>query len=293
MKTTLTHLPIIKQQELQEIAQLISQRANVEMIILFGSYARGDWVEEYADDGVHFQYQSDMDLLVIVGAGTTFEQRRLEREIEKAIKQFLVVKTPVSLITHDIKFVNRRLTKAQYFFSEIKTQGILLYDSNRFQLKEPRELSNKERHHLATEDFESWFPSAVRLFEIFNFVLGKKYYADAAFLLHQVTERLYSTILLVFTRYKPNTHKLKELRILVNTLDPRFIKVFALSTAEEQRRFELLCDAYVDARYKKSYLITEEELLWLSHEVQNLSQLTDTLCQEKIRSFLPNTDMPA
>jgi len=60
MKNSLSHLPLAKQQELHEIVQLIRQMSQAEMIILFGSYARGDWVEEYANDGVHFQYQSDV-----------------------------------------------------------------------------------------------------------------------------------------------------------------------------------------------------------------------------------------
>ena len=48
----------------------------------------------------------------------------------------------------------------------------------------------------------------------------------AAFELHQVAERLYTCILLVFTRYKPNTHKLEVLRKLTNALDKRLLKYF-------------------------------------------------------------------
>src|SRR6202022_3128713 len=99
-----------------------------------------------------------------------------------------------------------------------------------FKLSIPRELSPKERYRFAKEDFDYWFTSANKFFKGFSFYFSEKDYSYAAFMLHQVTERLYSAILLVFTRYKPNTHKLEELRSLVNTLDPCFIKVFALST---------------------------------------------------------------
>ncbi|HVV68262.1 MAG TPA: HEPN domain-containing protein [Gammaproteobacteria bacterium] len=288
MKNSLAHLPPDKQQELHELLQPICQLAQVEMVILFGSYARGNWVEEFADDGMHFKYQSDFDLLIIVETRSASEQARIQREIEKAIRPLPTVNTPISLIVHDIDFVNRRLTRAQYFFSEIKKEGVLLYDSGKFKLSTPRELNPKERYRFAKEDFEYWFTSAIKFYEtfLFNFEKGLEYYSNAAFELHQVTERLYSAILLVFTRYKPNTHKLKELRNLVNTLDPRFIKVFALSTPDEQRYFELLCNAYVDARYKPKFTITEKELAWLANEVNHLIQLADKLCQEKIQSFL-------
>ena len=285
MKNSLSHLPPEKQQELHELMQPICQLPQIEMVILFGSYARGNWVEEYADDGIHFKYQSDFDLLIIVETRSASEQIRIKREIEKAIKPLPTLNTPVSLIIHDINFVNRRLTRAQYFFSDIKKEGVLLYDSEKFKLSIPRELSPKERYRFAKEDFEYWVRSAKEFWIDFENAFKRNSYSKAAFELHQTTERLYSAILLVFTRYKPNTHKLEELRTLVNTLDPRFIKVFPLATDEEERLFELLCDAYVDARYKKSYVITTEELEWLAQEVQTLEQLTDKLCQEKIQSF--------
>ena len=37
------------------------------MLILFGSYARGDWVEDLDPETLQHRYQSDFDLLVITG----------------------------------------------------------------------------------------------------------------------------------------------------------------------------------------------------------------------------------
>jgi len=44
MKTSLSHLPKDKQAELKALADKIRDEVDgVEMIILFGSFARGDW----------------------------------------------------------------------------------------------------------------------------------------------------------------------------------------------------------------------------------------------------------
>jgi hypothetical protein len=51
----------------------------------------------------------------------------------------------------------------------------------------------------------------------------------------------------------------------------------------------LLCEAYVDARYDKNYTITPDELSCLLKKVQELTRLTEILCQEKIKSFLNNS----
>ena len=42
MKTSLEHLPEHKQQELQRAVEIIREQVNPDMLILFGSYARGD-----------------------------------------------------------------------------------------------------------------------------------------------------------------------------------------------------------------------------------------------------------
>ena len=46
MKTSLDHLPARKQTQLQGIVRVIRELAEVEMIVLFGSHARGDWGED-------------------------------------------------------------------------------------------------------------------------------------------------------------------------------------------------------------------------------------------------------
>lgn len=284
MKHELTHLPERKQQELKTIRQIICDIAKPEIVILFGSYARGDWVEDKYDKE-HYRYQSDFDILVLVQTRNETTQGKLEREIEEKLDQEPSLKTPISIIVHDVDFMNRRLSKAQYFFSDIKAEGIHLYNSEKFPLKEAKELSNKERQKLAQEDFNYWMERAQSFHKVYGFCFSEKDFRTAAFMLHQTTERLYTTILLVFTRYKPKSHDLLVLRKFANTIDAELAMVFTLDTAENKHLFKLLRNAYVDARYKPSYVITEEELSKLANQVNHLKELCEKLCQEKIASF--------
>ena len=67
MKRTLSHLPKHKQEELKEITSITKANPGVEMVILFGSYARGDWVEDtYTEGHITYEYKSDFDILIIV-----------------------------------------------------------------------------------------------------------------------------------------------------------------------------------------------------------------------------------
>lgn len=288
MKNTLTHLPAQKQHELKDITAAICAYPAVEMLILFGSYARGDWVEDsYEEEGILYHYQSDYDLLAIVKTRGIHKQRRLESDLKEAVYQLPYVNTPCSIIAHDAKYLNTQLAEGQYFFSDIKKEGILLYSSGNVHLQEVgKELDPEKRYQLAKEDFEHWFASAVNFYDLVEICIVKHNYNDAAFLLHQVTERFYNAILLVFTHYKPKTHDLETLRQLTNALDHKFIQAFPLNNAEEVRLFELLRDAYIDARYNKNYVITEQELLWLAERVKTLQRLAKKLCMEKMQTFL-------
>ena len=283
MKSDLTHLPPNKQNELERATEIIREATAPELIILFGSYARGDWVEELAEDETNYRYQSDFDILVV----TDTERKAMRIEQDRGLRNQLrrELRTPVSLIAEDIQFINRRLGKAQYFYVDIRKEGIPLYDSGQYQLAEPRELTPLERKHLAEEDFAYWFEKAGKFFDVYRFCVEREDYPEAAFLLHQCVERLYTAVLLVFTRYKPSTHDLTKLGDRAASVLPPLVSIFPEGTALEQHRFELLREAYVQARYKPSYRIEPEDLAWLEERVSVLMDMVQRECLERIARF--------
>jgi len=53
LKTSLGHLPEHKKEELKLITDLIVEKMQPDFVLLFGSYARGNWVEDqYREDGI-------------------------------------------------------------------------------------------------------------------------------------------------------------------------------------------------------------------------------------------------
>ena len=105
---------------------------------------------------------------------------------------------------------------------------------------------------------------------------------EAAFLLHQATERYYHCLFLVRTLYSPKTHNLNQLRQLAEDIEPRLKEVWPRESKFERRCYELLREAYVKARYSRHYRITAEQLGWLSGRVELLQRIVRELCEERI-----------
>jgi HEPN domain-containing protein len=193
--------------------------------------------------------------------------------------------TPVTIIAHDINFVNRKLKASQYFFTDICKEGIMLYDSKNFKLAPRRKLRATERAELAKKDFKQWFKNAKGFYKAFGWHLEDKDYKLAAFNLHQATEAFYGALMLVFTNYKPKSHDLGKLSRLAANYDKSFFDVFPQGTEQEKDCFDLLNRAYVEARYDPDYKITKKQLEYLATRVKKLQKLTRTVCKKKIESY--------
>lgn len=184
MKKSLAHLPLNKKQELKRLKSIILEKnSHTQFIILFGSHARGDWVDdEYTEDHISYSYKSDFDILVITDDKNTCHNESLWAQIESEYSgAFSSSRTPVDdIISHHIQEVNKRLREGPYFFSDIKKEGVLLYDSGNYKLERRRKIDPARRMEIAVEDFEQWFESANEFYWGYESYLKRKSYKIAA-----------------------------------------------------------------------------------------------------------------
>lgn len=284
MEKSLTHLPKNKRKEVREILSVILEEAKPEKVILFGSHASEKWVEdEYIENGIRYSYISDYDFLVVIKKNGEKEQAIISH-IENRTSNY---KNAVSPIVHDIEYINEGLRFGQYFFTEIIRDGILLYDTGKYEFTEPTILTPQEEKEKAQGYFDIWFPRAIEFLDIASDCLKKERLNMGAFLVHQATECSYNTALLVFTGYKPKTHNLEKLRNYAKNISPELYNVFSTSTGNdrEYRLFDLLKRGYIDARYKDDYYITTEELQTLIERVTRMQTIVENICQKKLREI--------
>lgn len=299
MKSTLDHLPEGKQRELAYVVERVREgfvhataqrtqpryrNGKLLKVILFGSYARGDWIEDPVG-----RYFSDFDLLVVVNHDDLTDIAEFWEKTEAGLLADLsagtLLRTPVSLIYHSLDDVNEKLGLGRYFFMDILRDGILLFEEPGHPFVEPRPLSPEQALKETQDYFDEWMESAERFLINAKDNAARGWNKEAAFLFHQATERFYHTLFLVRTLYSPKTHNLNRLRDLAEELEPSLKAVWPRETRFEKRCYALLRDAYVKARYSRSYRITEEQLDWIAGRVTLLQSLVREACETRIETL--------
>ena len=298
MRTDLDHLPANKQRELERVVQIIfeefedalalaqkqwKKKGRIEKIILYGSYARGGWVDEpHTAKG----YLSDFDLLIIVNDKRLTERVDYWLKLDdRLIRELAIDKslhTPVNFIVHTLQEVNDGLAHGRYFFMDVAKDGIALYSYDDKELHTPKPKTPEQALAMAREYFDEWFPSAAALLQGTEFYREKGRLKESAFSLHQAAERLYHCVLLVCTFYTPHVHNLAFLRTQAERIDMRLVDAWPRERREDRALFEKLKEAYVKARYSKHYRISDEELLRLSGNVDALGQSVHAVCLDRI-----------
>lgn len=297
MKTSLDHLPEKKQRELGRAVAILHEefedalaggtaefkkRGRILKIILFGSYARGDWVDEpHTKKG----YRSDYDLLIVVNNRKLADFARYWARAKDRLLRDRGVKTIASFIVHSRREVNTALREGQYFFTDIRREGIVLYELDDQPLAEPRVLTSSEALRVAKENFKDRFPFAQGLMDSIRLHTEKRRYKIAAFELHQAIEHAYSTVLLTLTNYGPPSHNLTFLRSLAEDQDHRLADVWPRDQHRYMAWFNTLNEAYVKARYSRYYEISEEALQWLGERTVRLHDLVEQVCREHLEKL--------
>ena len=127
MKRDISHLPEQKQDDLNFLVAEIRMRLpQAEMIILYGSYARNEYVDydERVEFGIPTSYRSDYDVLVVTSGVTSKEADDKLSNVEDAYYRNPDKQTPVQFINDDIEKLNKDLSDGRYFYTQVKEEAL-------------------------------------------------------------------------------------------------------------------------------------------------------------------------
>jgi HEPN domain-containing protein len=279
MNTSLAHLTPVQRQELETAKRIIIQAVRPEKIILFGIYSVEADVRSFSDrlpPGI-----GAFDLLVVTRHGDRHSDYELQDIIENSCRD----QVAVTVLVHDIGYVNRRIAEGQYFFTQVCREAILLYDAGRTPLSKTGECDLAQVRQTAERDFDRWRRQSRAFFRSAEFNLGAEEWKVVLFMLHQAAEQMYQAILLAFMGYKPTTHNLDKLRRYTNRYSVELAWLFPRNSDEEDRLFRLLLSGYVDARYKEDFVVSEADARLLTGRVGQLLEIAERVCGNRLLSL--------
>ncbi len=148
MKKSLNYLPEHKQRDLQQLVELVRNEVKgVVMIILYGSYARGTYVDydQRIEYGVKTYFMSDYDLLIVTEKRMGNNEHTVYANI---LRRFYTnraweIATRPQFINESIGELNKALDKSRYFYTDIKREGVMLYDNGQYKLARRRFFGNR------------------------------------------------------------------------------------------------------------------------------------------------------
>jgi predicted nucleotidyltransferase/HEPN domain-containing protein len=276
LSETLSYLPTDKITELETITSRIIETGKAEMVILFGSFARGDYKEERGETKGK---KSDYDILIIT------DDETLRGELKPKLRgRFDDIDRPVQIIVDRLYHINKNIGEKQYFYTDIIREGKTLYNSVKLELAKEGKLTPAERVKFAEADYKMWFSKANESFEKSKFCISKEFLGSTSFELQQVIEMCYTAIEMVYTHYNPYEHNLETLRIRVLEFDQRVKNALPYETEEDEELFDYLNFAYIGGRYRseEDFPITKDQLDYWSCEAKKLLELTEIICKERI-----------
>ena len=288
MKASLSHLPAYAKADLRQIVDLILKNLSAtEMIILYGSYARGNYVryDERNEFGIWTTFMSDYDVLVVTSRIDIQEAGRILEDIDNKYYKYPDRQVPIQFINDDIEKLNSDLSEGRYFYTEVKKEGIMLYNSGNYKLLRARKLNYNEIQQQAQGYFKEKFESANEFLEIAQITIRKEWYKKTSFFLHQACENYFYALRLVHTLKNSKQHNLSKLLGATRKYSPQLREIFPRHTKEEKRLFDLLKSAYVEARYNPDFVVTKEDLDALLPKVIKLRQATERTCTAQIAKY--------
>jgi HEPN domain-containing protein/predicted nucleotidyltransferase len=297
MKSNLDHLPALQQDELERITGILlrgfeaaiaggtqpwRRGAKIYKIILFGSYARGDFVDE-PENG----YLSDFDILVVVSDEKLTDIAGYWFETEEKIAHDPAIGRIVNLMVNDLGDINQGLDAGLHFFREVIDQGVALYELPGHAFSPLKPLTADAALALGERHYNKIFATIRSSLRLAEFAMEQGDVDDfphkAAFNLHQTVEAAYIAVLLLTGFYAPRSHNIKFLRAQAEAKAPSLIPAWPRETRALRKPFEKLKRAYVDARYNQdSFHITAKELEDLKADAEGLIALVRQVCDDRI-----------
>jgi HEPN domain-containing protein len=247
------------------------------------------------------QGKADALLLIIVSHRALAEMSAFWEEVEDRLCQDPDTGQYIPCLVHTRNAITQRAEDRISLLNSIVRDGCNLFSrtDGGSAIKHTVSVASeneppKRPHATIREDYSLWKTTAsqsVFLAQV-SMKQGPGWDSRSAFLLHQASENAYRMFFSTVTAYTPATHQLRRMRHLARAIDCRLEDAWQSQASEEEGYFDLLCRAYIEARYSLTYRTSEAALRWQADRVAKLIEIADALCLERLSTLGTNDPVP-
>ncbi|MGN8035650.1 HEPN domain-containing protein [Chitinophaga sp. 22321] len=198
-------------------------------------------------------------------------KKRITDQYRNSIKESFLGLSPANVTFITTDGLKAAINQGQIFLSRNCNSKSLVYATSP-HLPIPRvnaDIKFSDIRESAAEIFKAGGENVRMFLSAAKELIAKQNYKMAAFMLHQVVEHTLRPAILSILDQKKQTHNLLVLTMLSRLFLPESVAALKLDQEEHRSLFELLNNAYVEARYKSDYDISEKsvsELLGMVEE---------------------------
>lgn len=256
----------------QQLVSLIREVVEPDMIFLLGSSLYRRCTESiFNTEAPSSQYFSDYQFLIIIDDLGDKPMYEWQERVEQHCGTFF----PVTTIILQADTFNDWIVSGHRFARSVCQSSVCLYNARNLTLPNPGLVDSEAEKKAVDKIYRDGltktreFLAGADLFEI------RTQYKMAAFMLHQAAEHALHTLLQVGTGFHSCTHNLDRLIRYGCLVSYKLPDVFPRKTDSEKRLFCLLQKAYIEARYRDSYIISLSDLKQLSERVNDVKEILE------------------
>ena len=209
-------------------------------------------------------------ILVLISSTERERCASIQNKVESVCASFV----PTTALVMETEYFANLLSQGNSFARSVATTARCLVGN----VQQPTEKSGNKNVQANKNELESLHCQGLN--KVAEFLAGAELYRIrrqnqfAAFMLHQAAEQALLALFRLRTGLTLSTHNLDKLIRYCAMVAPNVADVFSKRFTENNRLLQLLQKAYIEARYRSTYQISQTDLAELTHKVRQLQTIT-------------------
>jgi HEPN domain-containing protein len=220
---------------------------------------------------------SSVYLLVI----TSNEEKRQGHELTSTIAETCKPFANVTALVNNIGNVISAVNGGNYFYSNVLLKCTVVIKDTGLQLPVPHPIKRIDFLEKGERYWRHWYGQGRAYLQSAERYILNEEYNLAALSLHQSVQNVLIALIRSILGYRVNVVNLSRMLKITEMFTDKLVSSFELDTLEGLRYYNLLYQAYHDARFSDDFKVEKDEVVYLLAKVKKVVETADSFYVEQ------------